>query len=54
MLADYIVTLEQTIGNMVAVVTGIRAESEQDAIQVARDHMATPHHWKPVAVREIL
>jgi hypothetical protein len=53
MLANYVVRVEQTIGNMVATFTDVRAESEQDAIEVVKQHMATPHHWKSVNVVEM-
>lgn len=46
MLGDYTVGLEHVISAMVIIVTHVRAESEQDAIETAKQHMATPHHWK--------
>lgn len=52
MLADYTVGLQHIISSMTIIMTNVRAESEQDAIETAKQHCATPHHWKSFKVWE--
>jgi hypothetical protein len=49
---DYTICLEHVISSKIIVMHNVRAASEQDAIEVAKDHMATPHHWRSYNVIE--
>ncbi len=52
MLSNYTVGLQQKIGPLVLVLQHVRATSETDAVEVARQTTAQPHHWEAFHVKE--
>ena len=49
---EYTVCLEHAVGHMIVTMHNVKAWNTADAVTIAKDHMATPHHWKQFNVVE--
>lgn len=49
---EYTVCLQHVVGHMIVTVHNVKAWNDVDAVVIAKDHMATPHHWDSFSVME--